>query len=213
VVAGTILGLAELMMADNEGNASTPIAGSSVAISEVVGVFADAPVILGENPADYTQLTSKVLAAVRPGDFIEEMLVRDVIDLFWEVTRLRRLKTGLLNANMGKGIEEILNSVRYVDREDNDWLARDWRAGDKKARDSVAELLAAAGLSMEAVMGQTLSLSIDSIDRMDRMIASAEARRGNALREIERHRATLGAAVRAIAETEDAEFSEVGSEQ
>ncbi len=96
--------------------------------------------------------------------------------------------------------------------DDNHELAVCWQAGEKDARDRVAELLSAAGLSVEAVMGQTLSLSIDSIERIDRMIASAEARRGNALREIDRHRATLGATVRATAETEDAEFKEVGHE-
>ena len=44
------------------------------------------------------------------------------------------------------------------------------------------------------------------------MQASAEARRNNALREIDRHREAAGAAARrAIDEVEDAEFSEVGA--
>jgi hypothetical protein len=42
------------------------------------------------------------------------------------------------------------------------------------------------------------------------MLASAEARRNNALREIDRHRETLGAALRrAVDEIEDAEFQDV----
>jgi hypothetical protein len=200
-------------MADIEGNPSTPMLElSSVAVSEVAGVFADAPLIIGEDPADYAQLTAKVLAVVRPGDFIEEMLARDVIDLFWEVTRLRRLKAGLLDANRGKGIKEILFSLGSTDHEQNRDLAARWHVGDKDARDGVAGVLADAGLSVEAIMGQTLSLSIDSIERIDRMIASAEARRGNALREIDRHRTTLRVTVRAVAETEDGEFKEVDGE-
>jgi hypothetical protein len=203
----------EFSMVDIERNPSTPMLElSSVAVSEVAGVFADAPLIIGEDPADYAQLTAKVLAVVRPGDFIEEMFARDVIDLFWEVTRLRRLKAGLLDANRGKGVKEILFSFGSTDREHNRDLAARWHLGDKDARDPVAEVLADAGLSVEAIMGQTLSLSIDSIERIDRMIASAEARRGNALREIDRHRATLGVAVRAVAETEDGEFKEVDGE-
>jgi hypothetical protein len=200
-------------MADIEGNPSTPMLElSSVAVSEVAGVFADAPLIIGEDPADYAQLTAKVLAVVRPGDFIEEMLARDVIDLFWEVTRLRRLKAGLLDANRGKGIKEILFSLGSTDHAHNRAVAARWHLGDKDTRDGVAEVLADAGLSVEAIMGQTLSLSIDSIERIDRMIASAEARRGNALREIDRHRTTLRLTVRAVAETEDGEFKEVDGE-
>jgi hypothetical protein len=42
------------------------------------------------------------------------------------------------------------------------------------------------------------------------MLASAEARRNNALREIDRHREALGGAVRqAIDEVQDAEFRDV----
>ena len=122
------------------------------------------------------------------------------------------MKAGLLDANRGKGVKEILFSFGSTDREHNRDLAARWHLGDKDARDPVAEVLADAGLSVEAIMGQTLSLSIDSIERIDRMIASAEARRGNALREIDRHRATLGVAVRAVAETEDGEFKEVDGE-
>jgi hypothetical protein len=55
-----------------------------------------------------------------------------------------------------------------------------------------------------------LVVKLDEIERIDRMIASSEARRNNALREIDRHRATLGAALRAaVDEAEDAEFTNV----
>jgi hypothetical protein len=64
---------------------------------------------------------------------------------------------------------------------------------------------------MDAVMAQTLVLNLDSIEHLDRMIASAEARRDSALHEIERHRETFGAALRrASDEPQDAEFKEVG---
>ena len=63
---------------------------------------------------------------------------------------------------------------------------------------------------MEDVMAETLESKIDSFERFDRMLASSEARRNNALREIERHRAALGAAVRqAIDEVQDVEFRDV----
>ena len=45
---------------------------------------------------------------------------------------------------------------------------------------------------MHAVMALTLSHNIDAIERIDRMIALAEARRSHILEEVARHRATLG---------------------
>ena len=44
---------------------------------------------------------------------------------------------------------------------------------------------------MDDVMAQTLQLTLDTVERVDRMLANAEARRNNVLLEIDRHRATL----------------------
>ena len=83
-------------------------------------------------------------------------------------------------------------------------------SGDAKTRKEFAEILKKAGLGMEDVMAEALSSKIEAFERIDRMLASAEARRNNALREIDRHRSTLGAAVRqAIDKVEDAEFRDV----
>jgi hypothetical protein len=59
-------------------------------------------------------------------------------------------------------------------------------------------------------MAQTLALKIDEVERVDRMVAGAEARRNVAPREIDRNRATLGAALRQSAdEALEAEFKKI----
>jgi hypothetical protein len=79
--------------------------------------------------------------------------------------------------------------------------------------DAVAEVdaaLAAAGLTIDAVMAQTLAVNIRQIESIDRMGAAAEARRNVALREIDRHRSALAAVLRQAAdEALDAEFKEI----
>jgi hypothetical protein len=85
-----------------------------------------------------------------------------------------------------------------------------WMSGDTKTRKELNEILKKAGLGIEDVTAEPLSSKIDSFERFDRMLASSEARRNNALREIDRHRSALGAAVRqAIKEVEDAEFRDL----
>jgi hypothetical protein len=89
-------------------------------------------------------------------------------------------------------------------------LAANWAAGKKAAQKAVVGALQKAQLTMEDVIAETLEGKIDSFERFDRMLASSEARRNNALREIERHRAALGSAVlQAIDEVQDAEFRDV----
>ena len=163
----------------------------------------------GEREADYAAIAGRIIGASRPKDAIEEILIRDVIDLSWEVLRLRRVKAGILRASMGAGVEQALAAVGYSDLE-TDTLSEEWAAGDAHARKEVDAILAKAGLTLDEVTAKTFESKIDVVERIDRMLASAEARRNNALREIDRHRDAAGAAVRqAIDEVEDVEFRDV----
>ena len=77
--------------------------GVSDVVDRVVGI-APAPLLPGEREADYVNVIARVVAVARPRDAIEEFLTRDVIDLTWDIFRLRRMKVGLLRASAGKGV-------------------------------------------------------------------------------------------------------------
>jgi hypothetical protein len=71
-------------------------------------------------------------------------------------------------------------------------------------------MLKKASFTMDEVMAEAFGAVIDAFERIDRLLASAEARRNNALREIDRHREALGAAVRrGVEEIQDAQFKDV----
>jgi hypothetical protein len=117
--------------------------------------------IAGEDRAQYEAMRDRISAAVGPLDFLEEILVNDVINLVWEALRLRRLMRNVLGHN-------------------------------------------------ENVLTGEFAVRIETAERIDRMVAGAEARRNVALREIDRHRASRAAALRqAAAEVLDAEFKEI----
>jgi hypothetical protein len=123
---------------------------------------------------------------------------------------LRRMKAGLLRAAAGKGVRRILSTIGYSDFSGNERFAGEWASGKANTRREFGEMLKKAGLTIDDVMAEALAKEIDSFERFDRMLASAEARRNNALREIDRHRSALGAAVRqVIDDVEDAEFRDV----
>jgi hypothetical protein len=143
---------------------------------------------------------------------LEEIWVREMVDLLWEILRLRRLKASLLNGSMAGRLEDVLATLRHqsigFSLEDESLVAA-WANGDPDSRKNVAQQLAKAGLSMDAVVAAASAKKLDAFERFDRMIASAEARRNNALREIDRHRTPLGAALRAaMEEPEDAVFTD-----
>ena len=177
--------------------------------------FGPPPLIAGEDPAAYATLRDRVADAVLPKDILEAIWLRDVVDLTWEVFRLRRLKAHLLQAAAHEGVKMVLaplvldEEYRAVGSAAQE-LSERWARREENAVDEVNACLVAAGLTMDAVMAQTFAAKLDEVERIDRMIASAEARRNLVLHEVERHREMFAATLRRAAEeAEDAEFKEV----
>jgi hypothetical protein len=164
------------------------------------------PLLEGEDAALYDQLLSQISGAVKPSDIFEDIWVQGIVDLVWEMVRLRRLSASLMTPTAHKAVQTILQPFipDYLER---DSLAKAWGTRDKAAVKKVDNLLAAAGMSIDAVMAQTLSINLDDIERIDRMIATAEARRNLTMREIERHRARD--LRQAAQEAEDVEFEAI----
>jgi len=164
------------------------------------------PLFEGEDTAAYDELLARISGAMKPADIFEEVWVRDIVDLGWEVLRLRRLKASLMTATAYEGLHKILEPFLEL-YDERDQLVRGWAARHKTAIKQVDRLLASAGLTMDAVMAQTLLTNLDHIERMERLIATAEARRDAILCEVERHRATWGQELRrAVQQAEDAEI-------
>jgi hypothetical protein len=165
------------------------------------------PLIDGEDGTNYDMILERISADVAPADFVEEIWVRNVVDLVWDSVRLRRLKSQLLQAAAHQGLERLLASII-------DWmragpLSRKWALGDEEAMGEVERLLGRAGLTFDAVMAQTLAARIDDVERIDRMVIIAEARRDAVLREIRSRRLAFGQALRRAGEAIDAEFEDV----
>src|SRR5215218_2177487 len=59
-------------------------------------LFAKRPLILGEDEAAYDKLMSTITSAVKPTDILDEILVKDIVDLTWNIERFERLKDSLL---------------------------------------------------------------------------------------------------------------------
>ena len=160
-----------------------------------------------EDHAAYDDLLTRISAALQPGDILEDIWVRDVVDMVWDALRLRRLKTQLLTASAYEGMHAIL--CRFLDWQFSEQVARQWALREQSAVTKAEAVLASAGLSSEAVTAQTLALKIDIVERIDRMMVTAEARRNSVLREIERHRASFARTLRrAVQDVEDAEAVE-----
>jgi hypothetical protein len=170
--------------------------------------FGPPPLIEGDDRAAYDELLAQISAAVKPADILEDIWVRDIVDLVWEIFRLRRLKVNLMAATASKCLQNRLEPFSVEEWRD---LVEAWAARKPDAIARVNRMLASAGLTMDAFMLQSFFDNLDAIECIERMTAKAEARRNDALFEIERHRSTFAFTLRRTVQQVEAEYQAVAA--
>jgi hypothetical protein len=160
-------------------------------------LFGKPPLFEGEENI-YDQLLTKISPALVPGDIFEQILGREYVYRTVEVLRLRRVEVNLIRVNEYKGLSETLTPI--VGPSQAETLARGWAARKPEIVKEVKKILRSAGLSTDGILAQTFSLKLNDIERIKHMVALAEARRNATLREIDRHRQTLGQDLRRVAQ-------------
>ena len=164
--------------------------------------------ILGEDADAFEALLARVTAAVKPADAIEEIWVRDIVELAWDMARFRRFKASLLLVAAPDGLRRVL--IPLIDRQEASRLSEAWGKREPQAMSEVDKLLAKANCAAGAIMAETLTFKLDHVERFERLIAAAEARLVGALRELDRRRAVLARALREAAQDiVDGEFEDV----
>ncbi len=165
-------------------------------------LVAKRPLALGESEQDYDSLLVKVSAAVEPGDIIEELWVKDFVDLKWETMRLRRAEASLLMSaakailadQLRMGNAGVIDGVQVFTLPD---LLKGFADGDEKAVAEVERVLALRGKDWDTIMAQAMVDKLDQIGPIERMIATADARRSKLLQEIDRRRDAFARRLRA----------------
>jgi hypothetical protein len=129
--------------------------------ADIRDIWGDSPLLRNEDPEIYEKLAGQISQAVGPIDVIEWLWVKDVLDLSWEIRRLRRFKTMLIE-------------LERATKEEKDRAYFETEPGE-------------TGLFLR---------NLDHWEKIDNLLAVAEARRAVALREIERRRASLAERLR-----------------
>jgi hypothetical protein len=185
--------------------------GQLVDIADLDDLLGPPPLLPNESAADYEGLKARLRAKIMPRDVVEEIWLRDILDLQWEVLRMRRLKSRILSSSSPSGLGSLLH--RRANYRDVEALVQGWSQGNKESIKQVDRLLKQLGLSHDDVDAHSLLKTLDPLERIDRMIAQAEARRNNALREIEKSRETAARRMRAALSEEDGPLISVEAQE
>ena len=174
---------------DKEQTEQVPPTDGGTIAARHLEIFGPPPLLDGESQEVYDTLLARVTGAINPKDIIEEIWVHDIVNLVWEILRLRRLRVALLSSSVGRGLHKL-----YRDRDEHamDSLIPKWSAREPAAVKKVEQFLKDHGLTMDAVMAHSFVAYLNEIERIDIAISRAEARRNAAQREIERRRSVFG---------------------
>ncbi len=176
--------------------AATPIPG------DIFSLFGDPPVLSTENRKIYSDLLCKVAQAVKPKNIIEWMWIKDIVDLSWEIRRLRRYKAQLIEIERRSRLDviEINEETATLPPEQTSPPSKVYKQHQTRKK---TELHAERGSAMAFLA------VIPNYERIDRLLVSAELRRNAALRDIQFYRESLAHLLRdASDKIIDAEYEE-----
>jgi hypothetical protein len=170
----------------------------------------------GEKNRHYEDLISRVGAAVGAVDIIDWLMVKDLVNITWDIQRFRRVQASTIKIGRRQAMEKaLMQCLPY----EGSWadiksgasqFAQNWFRDDEKTTPYVESVIDRAGLSMEDITSIALTCQAEELDRIDEQIERCETRRDRILQQIERRHTSWGKRVqRAAEEAVDAEFQEI----
>lgn len=163
------------------------------------------PVLITESAADFDALRRSLEEDLTPSGALECIYVQELAELTWEITRFRRAKTMMINAQFRTGLELLLTRVlakpeegvlRSAAAKEARVLAYQWFV-NAEAKKKVSEILAAAELDESAISAEALRAALKNVESVDRILTSLEVRRQKALGCVANIRQVFGKELRA----------------
>src|SRR6202171_2729673 len=166
-----------------------------------------APLLITESVDEFASLRKGLKNEIKPEGVIEQMYVDDFATLIWEILRLRRYKTIMIDNHRRDALRGILVQLLCDDDYDQPYdkmldakdLACSW-FDSKKAQARVAKLLRKFQMDEAAMEAEAFESCFENIERLDRMLTALEFRRDKALRCIAEYRQILSKQLRQAAD-------------
>lgn len=166
--------------------------------------FFDMPLVLTESRDDFVSFRVELTREINPRGIMEEIFVAELAAHTWEISRLVRCRTLIVNMAFERALVTLLS--RIVDSDDEEEcaaLARDWFS-DPKAKARVSDLLASIQLDEAAIVAQATRNVFDDLQRLDRMSCLQQALRDKLLRSLVKFRKSFAIQIEeAIARIEE----------
>jgi hypothetical protein len=168
----------------------------------IAELYGRPPLAAGEDPDAYVTWLRRVALTIRPADPFEWVLIKDYVDIAWEIVRLRRGKAAMLDRARASNLEAFVRNTGGYHLEKQ----------LKENRANAPAVLAQMEMTEQTFAAAAMCYILDDLEQADRIIAAAEERRNAALKQIAQHREDLAVRLRkSSADIVDAEFEDIRS--
>jgi hypothetical protein len=159
------------------------------------------PILRSESQHEFAALRGALNQEIQPRGPIEQIYAAEMTNAVWEILRLCRCKTVVINTSFHKALEALL--VRFCEpgedylayMEEKKALISGWFT-DERAKAKVLEILRTVDLDESAIEAEAICQSAACLETLNRLIASLESRRDKALRRIYEYREGSGSRLR-----------------
>jgi hypothetical protein len=158
-------------------------------------LFGPPPLLEGEDAAAYDEMAAGIFTAIKPNDFIEQIWACDLADAVWQLLRLRRILAAYLSAKVldaaeDKALQEQdeMTELQDLSKLSLETLIKEYMRVVKEPCKPRKAVVAAPNI--HAIQAEVIVAEMDTIERIEHLIAIAERRFDAVIHEVDRHRIT-----------------------
>ncbi len=149
------------------------------------------PLLITESEEEYHRIRQGFYDEIGPVGIIEKMYVDELVDIVWEILRLKRCRAGVTNLNFHDSSHRILFKLIQAGPD----VARDW-ISDPKAAEAVEGELATYKLDGSVIIADAIRKASFDLQAIELLLASLEKRRDVVLHRIYDFRRDLSSVLR-----------------
>ena len=153
-----------------------------------VALLATSSLLITESADEFAALLAALQQEIKPNGIIEQIYLDDLAAIVWEIQRLRRYRTGIVNnafrAALQKLLKHLLLTPDILSRIESEArasaLADDWFTSQRGKKEVLA-ILRRFDLDEAAIEAEAIRLSWSDIELVDKMQMSLRSRLDKAL--------------------------------
>src|SRR5262245_18912467 len=168
----------------------TPLKSIRSVPPDIKALFGDPPLLSTEDPNLYWEMFDRFAGSVAPKNIIEWLWIKDIVDLSWEILRLRRYRAQHIEHERREKNADIEYAREHADEGDPFALEPPTPA-QIEARRSAPRLDTEADTS-----NLLMSEYLDTYETVDKLLMAAELRRDRILRELDFRRERISPLLR-----------------